>query len=126
MKPTPQISDAEWRVMRVLWEQAPLTATEVVDALAGVQEWHPRTIKTLLSRLVSKGALKYREQGRAYLYEPAVPEAECIRAESRSFLSRVFGGAFSPLLVQFIEETPLTPQEIEELRQLLDRKRRQK
>jgi len=121
---SPNISEAEWHVMRVLWARAPRTAAEVVDAVAEAQCWHPRTVKTLLSRLVRKGAVRYEAQGRGYLYAPAVSEAACVRAESESFVERVFGGALSPMLAQFIEHTPLRPEEIEELKRLLEQKER--
>ena len=122
MPKTPRISEAEWVVMRLLWEEAPRTANEVVEAVAGAQQWQARTVKTLLGRLVRKGALKYRAEGRTYYYTPAVSEKNCVRAESRSFIDRVFGGALTPMLAEFIETTPLSQAEIEELKRLLDKK----
>ena len=120
MRDIPKISDAEWRVMKVLWEAAPRTANEVIEALAGTVPWNPRTIRTLLSRLVGKGALGFRQEGRAYLYSPLAEEAACVHAESESFLARVFDGAVEPMLAHFIEGRKLTPGEIAELRRLLD------
>ena len=73
----PQISDAEWRVMKVLWARAPLTTNEVVDALDGETDWKPKTIHTLLSRLTQKGALTFEKQGREYSFRPAVTAEEC-------------------------------------------------
>ena len=100
-----------------------LTAGEVVDAVARVQNWHPRTIKTLLNRLVQKKAVEVRVEGRRYLYRPRVPRDAALRRESRSFLSRVFGGAVAPAVVHLLEQSDLnlTPQEIEQLRQMLER-----
>lgn len=118
----PRISEAEWIVMRVLWERSPKTANQVVDDLASLQGWHPRTVKTLLGRLVRKGALGYTTEGRVFHYLPRVAEEDCVRAESRSFIDRVFGGALSPMLAQFIEETPMSPEEIGELKRLLAKK----
>jgi BlaI family penicillinase repressor len=123
MPKIPQISEAEWEVMRVLWADAPQTANEVCDALAGSTTWNPRTIKTLLNRLVNKGALKYTQHGRMYLYRPAVSESACIRAASRTFLKRVFGGALTPMLAHFLEEETLSAEEIAELRSMLDERR---
>ena len=100
---------------------AGLTAGEVVDAVALTQAWAPRTIKTLLNRLVQKNAVEVRVDGRRYLYRAAVPRDAVVRRESRSFLSRVFGGAVAPAVVHLLEHSDLTPQEIEQLRQLLDR-----
>jgi BlaI family penicillinase repressor len=123
MSKVPQISEAEWEVMRVLWADAPQTANEVCAALADSTTWSPRTIKTLLNRLVNKGALRFTQQGRVYHYRPAVSESACVRAASRTFLKRVFGGALTPMLAHFLEEEQLTAEEIAELRSMLDERR---
>src|SRR5690349_16856841 len=102
MPKIPSISDAEWEVMNVLWgAAAPLMASDVVDRLAAPGGWSPRTVKTLLNRLVKKRALAFEVHGKRYLYRPAVRREQCVRAESRSFLARVFGGAVGPMLAQF-------------------------
>lgn len=116
----PQISGAEWEVMKVLWDAAPLTGAEVAERLQA----HPKTIKTLLGRLVKKGALRYSEEGNRYLYRPAFPRERYVAEESRSFLQRVFGGEATPALVHFVESVELTDEEIRELRELLDRRSR--
>lgn len=122
----PRISEAEWVVMKVLWERAPLTTNEVVEALAGRAPWKPKTVMTLLTRLVKKGALEFEKKGRIYEYRPAVGEAECVRAESKSFLERVYGGALTPMLANFLEETPLSKGELEELRKILEGRERER
>lgn len=124
MRSTPKISNSEWHVMRVFWENAPLTANQVVEAMSDETTWKSRTVKTLINRLVKKGALEYVVDGRTYLYSPTVREDECVRSESRSFLKRTFAGALMPMLVHFIEQEPLTENEIDELKQLLDDKRK--
>ena len=124
MKPLPRISDAEWEVMKVLWDKAPATANEVVEQLQGTTSWSPKTIKTLLNRLVGKKALGFEEDGRMYRYYPLVTEEECARAESRSFLNRVYGGALTPLVANFLQDQDVSKEEIEELRRLLNQKRR--
>jgi len=126
MPKLPSISDAEWEVMHVLWERETATAQEVHEALDGGRRWSPRTVKTLLSRLVKKGALRYDVEGKRYLYRPRVSREQCVRAESRSFVERVLGGSASPLLVAFLRESKLSAQEIEELRALLDEKARRR
>jgi BlaI family penicillinase repressor len=119
----PAISDAEWEVMNVLWTgDSPMTANEVVDLLAKANAWSPRTVKTMLNRLIKKGALKFEVQGKRYLYRPAVRQEQCVRAASRSFLSRVFAGSAGPMLVHLVTHTELSPAEIESLQQLLIRK----
>jgi BlaI family penicillinase repressor len=120
----PRISDAEWQVMKVLWAQSPLTANEVVEALEASTDWNPRTIKTLLNRLVKKKALGYREEGRRYLYFPRATEAACVREESRSFLQRVYGGSLKPMLAQYLENEPLSAEDLAELRRILDERGR--
>jgi BlaI family transcriptional regulator, penicillinase repressor len=120
----PQISDAEWDVMKVVWDHGPLTAGEVVRHLAGEHRWSPRTVKTLLNRLVRKGALGFRAEGNRYHYHPKITRDAVVRTESRSFLSRVFGGAAGPMLAHFVNEAPLTPDEIRQLRELLERRER--
>ena len=100
---------------------AGLTAGEVVDAVAAGQAWAPRTIKTLLNRLVQKNAVEVTVDGRRYLYRARVARDAVVRRESRSFLSRVFGGAVAPAVVHLLEGSDLTPQEIEHLRRILER-----
>ena len=123
MKIVPRISETEWEVMKVLWAKAPLTAGEIIDALA-IRDatWHPKTVKTLLNRLVKKKALGFRKEGRAYLYRPLVKEVDCVRAVSDSFLERVFGGSLKPMLAHFVEERKLSAAEIRELKRLLEGK----
>ncbi|HEY7089036.1 MAG TPA: BlaI/MecI/CopY family transcriptional regulator [Tepidisphaeraceae bacterium] len=118
----PRISDAEWQVMAVLWDRSPLTAAQVVEALSPRSGWSPKTIKTMLNRLVTKRALKFEEEGKRYLYRPAVTRQACVRGESRSFLRRIFGGKVAPMLAHFVEDAKLTPEQVNELRKLLDKK----
>ena len=92
MPAIPQISEAEWVVMEVVWRKNPVTALEVVQQLAEHKHWQDQTIRTMLRRLIRKKALKYRAEGKVFYYEPAVSRDQCVRGESRSFLKRVFGG----------------------------------
>lgn len=120
----PSISDAEWDVMQVLWETSPLTANEVVERVLAKKNWNPRTVKTLLNRLLGKGALGFESEGKRYRYFPKITRQECVRSESRSFLDRVFGGALGPMLAHFVNETPLTAEEIRELRKIIERRKK--
>ena len=135
MPKLPQISDAEWEVMKVVWDHGPLTAGDVVRHLSALRDagagsgggepaWAPRTIKTLLSRLVKKRAVEVKASpdGKKFLYRPRVSREECVRQESRTFLSRVFGGAAAAMLLHFVDETPLTAEELAQLKKLLARK----
>lgn len=114
----PQISDAESDVMKVLWETSPLTGSEVAERMNA----HPKTVKTLLGRLVKKGALKYREENNRFLYRPAFAREEYVAEESKSFLRRVFSGDAAPALIHFVENVELSEDDIRELRDLLDRR----
>lgn len=118
MTRTPPITDAEWDVMNVLWEQSPRTAMEVAEVL----QRHPKTVKTLLGRLARKGVLRYREEGNRYLYSAAIPRQRYVRDESASFIDRVFGGETTPALLHFVRSSRLSQEEIDELRRILDEK----
>jgi len=122
MKKLPQISDMEWQVMKVLWANAPLSANEVIEKFDGVMSWKPKTVKTLLGRLVKKKALGFNKDGRAYIYYPLVAEDECIKAESQSFLEKVFSGSLNVMFANFLEEQELSREEIAELKRILEQK----
>jgi BlaI family penicillinase repressor len=118
----PEISDAEWDVMKVVWDHpGPLTAGEVVAGVSSSRSWRPRTVKTLLNRLVKKGAVDMQADGSRFLYRARVTQAACVRHESRSFLARVFDGAVTPAVVHFLSTHKLSPDEIRELKSILDR-----
>jgi len=112
------ISSAEWKIMRVLWEKSPLAAYDIIQTLQG-EDWHPNTIKTLLNRLVKKKALTVEKYKNLFLYSPALKEADCVRAESQSFLERFFGGDVRPLLIHFAENKQLTADDLKELQKIL-------
>lgn len=117
----PPISDAEWVVMTEFWRVGEATAKEIVGALDGQQHWKPKTVQSLINRLVQKGALGFRQQGREYCYRPLVEESVCVHEASRTFVDRVFGGRLAPLLACFLEREDCTPAELEELRRLLEK-----
>lgn len=118
----PRISDAEWEVMKVLWSTSPLTANQIIEGLNSSTDWSPKTIRTLISRLVEKKAVGLDQTGKLYAYYPLVSRAECSKLETRSFLKRLYGGAMKPFLVNFLREESLSPEDIRELKQLLDEK----
>ncbi len=107
--------------METLWERSPLTAAEVVAALQQSTGWAPNTVRTLLARLVEKGALRARDNASGVReFVPAVKRDAVVREESRSFLQKVFRGAEKPLLAHFAANARLTPDEVRELKKLLD------
>lgn len=121
-KGLPRISDAEWTVLKAVWQLKTPTAREVVEKLKNESDWKPKTIHTLLSRLVQKGALATEKPGREYVFKPLVAERECRLAASRSFLEKVFDGEIAPFLACFMERKKLTRKEIDELKSILEEK----
>lgn len=119
-----QISDAEWMVMKVLWDAPGASASEVADALAPSRDWHPKTIRTMLNRLTGKGILETEIRDRLTRYTPVVTRQECVQAASATFLNKVFDGALTPMVAHFINNTPLTEEDKAELEKIL-RKYRQ-
>lgn len=115
-----EISDAESRVMGVLWRRSPQTSEEIVAALQQPTGWHEKTIRTLLNRLLGKGAVAAEKDGRRYLYSPLLQREIWQQQESRSLLDRVFGGRVAPLLAHFSQHEKLSAKEITELRKLID------
>jgi len=114
-----RIGEAEYAVMEVLWQDAPLTATEVADRVPAERGWSIRTVKTMLARLLAKGVLAHEEQGRRYLYRPAVARADYVAQESGRLIDRMFGGRITPLVAQLAERDRLTDADIAEIEALL-------
>ena len=121
MSKSPNISEAEWQVMETLWQRSPLTAAAVSTALKK-NRWAANTVRTLLTRLVKKGALTYEQDGNRYLYCAAVRREDCVQGEVESFTTRLFGGAAQPLLVHFVQNKKLSAADITELKKILDEK----
>jgi BlaI family penicillinase repressor len=118
-----KISEAEWRVMRVIWDHGTLGAAEVIEAVVPDTQWSHRTVRTLLNRLVAKGALTAELDGERNLYRARVPLSKCVRRESRTFLERVFGGDASALLAHFLQHEDIAPDELKQLKALLNAKK---
>ena len=112
--------------MKTLWELGPLDARSVFAALPARSEWAYQTVKTLLSRMVVKGAVAYDQVGNSYLYRAEVAREELTRQEVQNVFERVVGAAVSPVLAHFIDEATLSDEEIQKLKQLLDEKRKKR
>ncbi|QSQ19466.1 BlaI/MecI/CopY family transcriptional regulator [Pyxidicoccus parkwayensis] len=115
-----KISEAESIVMEVLWRQHPLAAEEVVAALAEAQQWQEATIKTLLNRLLNKGAIAAEKEGRRYLYTPVLRREDWVLEESQGLLERLFDGRVAPLVAHFSQHRKLSRKDVAELRKLLE------
>lgn len=115
-----RVSDAELKVMEVLWASSrPLTAAEVAERIPAGQAWSFATVKTLLSRLSAKGAIDFAEEGRRYLYAAAIPRDSYVGRESRRFVDQMFGGRLSPLVARLAEQDALDEDDIAAIRKIL-------
>ncbi len=123
MTKLPQISEAEFEVMKIVWKHSPISTNEITEMLTKTTSWRPKTIQTLIKRLVTKGALTYEKQSRVFIYTPLVKENEYIGQESKSFLNRFYDGDITAMLSAYIENGRLTEDEINNLRTLLSNKR---
>lgn len=117
----PQISEAEFEVMKIVWRHAPISTNEITDRLTKTTTWSPKTIQTLIKRLVTKGVLTYEKQSRVFVYTPLVGEEEYIGQESSSFLNRFYHGDITAMLSTYIKNDRLTESEIDALRSLLSK-----
>jgi BlaI family penicillinase repressor len=123
MKELPKISEAELEIMKVLWEKSPQTANEVIEKLEPTMDWNPKTIRTLINRLVQKKAVSYhQDKGSMYAYYPLVSQDSYLQIETKSLLNRFYGAAFKPLLVNFLKEEKLSSEDIDELKRILNEK----
>jgi predicted transcriptional regulator len=117
---TKAISDAELDIMEVLWASVqPLTAVEIGELVETQRGWSLATVKTMLSRLTAKGVITYREDGRRFLYSPAIERAAYVGRESRRLVDRLFGGRLSPLMAKLAEEDALDDEDIAAIEKLL-------
>ncbi len=121
--PTERISDAELAVMEVLWDEAPLTATDVASRIVAQRDWSLATVKTLLSRLVAKQAIAHNLDGRRFLYSPLVEREAYVAGESRRLVDRFFGGKLMPLFAHLAGQETLSDEDIAEIQRLLREKK---
>ena len=120
MNRLPQISEAEFEVMKIVWQYAPVSTNEITDRLMKTTSWGAKTIQTLIKRLTNKGALTYEKEGRVYVYTPLVKENEYISQQSNSFLRRFYDGDITAMLSAYIKNDRLSAEEIGTLRSILD------
>lgn len=121
MAALPQISEAEFEVMKVVWKYAPISTNEITERLVKTTDWSPKTIQTLIKRLVTKGVLSYEKQSRVFVYTPLVKESDYIGQESNSFLNRFYDGNIASMLSSYIDNGRLSESEIDTLRALLSK-----
>lgn len=126
MKKSLRITEAEWEIMAVVWEKAPVAASTILDILEQKKQWTLATVRTLLRRLVNKGALEQQLEGKRYLYSPLVSMEACVKRASENLWDRVLGRAPAATLVHLVKRADLSAEDIEELRQVLREKEKQK
>jgi len=116
---TPRISDSELQLLQLLWEDSPLGASELAERLPPELGWSPTTVKTLLARLVAKGALAAEPEGRRFLYRPLIAREKVAGGQLGGLIDRLFGGRVSPLVAQLAEQRQIDPEDLAELERLV-------
>lgn len=119
MKALPQISEVEFQVMKIVWEHAPVSTNQVTEYLTRTTKWSPKTIQTMLKRLVQKKALTYDKEGRVFIYTPLFGHEDYVNQESRHFLQRFYNGNLVSMMTAFLDMEELSQQEVDELKELL-------
>ena len=115
-----RVSEAELEIMEILWaSERPLTATEVAERIPGERGWSLATVKTMLSRLSAKAAIRFAEEGRRYLYTPAIARDSYVGHASQRFVDQLFGGRLSPLVARFAEADALDEDDIAAIEKIL-------
>ena len=114
------ISEAESAVLEVLWDKGTASAEEVTAVLAQPRGWQDSTVKTLLGRLLKKGAVQAVRDGRRFIYSPTLAREEWLSRESESLLNRLYGGRVAPLVAHFSRHRKLSKRDIRELKRLIE------
>ncbi len=121
IKPLPQITDSEWIVMKVLWEESPLLSRDIIKRVGEKSTWNNKTIETLLRRLVDKGAVGFSLiNSKVREYFPLVSHEECEKVESETFLRKVYDGSVSMLMAGLLKHQKVSQEELEKLKKLID------
>ncbi|CCQ11377.1 transcriptional regulator, BlaI family protein [Pseudoalteromonas luteoviolacea B = ATCC 29581] len=115
-----ELSKAEFAVMDALWQGHPAKAADIIHRLSDQTEWHEKTIKTLLGRLVKKHAVAFEKEGREYVYHPLIAKDEYTLKASRNFLAHFFNGQLSPLISGFAKQKELNQEDINELKKIIE------
>lgn len=114
-----EISNAELVILKALWQRAPMYSAEVVAAVQQHEKWHEKTIKTLLNRLVKKGAVSFEQEGRVYRYHPELSQAEFQAQASQSFVQQVFSGQVSAVVAGFANQQALSQSDVNSLKAII-------
>ncbi len=124
MSDLPQISDAEFDVMNIIWKYAPINTIDIVERLSENKEWSPKTIQTMLIRLEKKGVIAHKKDSRMFVYYPLIKKEAYLEAAGKKFANRFFDGAVDQMVVSLLNQHELTTKEINDLQAILDAKRK--
>ncbi len=124
MNNLPQISDAEFEVMNVIWKYAPISTNDIVERLSKNKVWKPKTIQTMLFRLEKKGVITHEKDSRVFVYSPLISKETYLEAEGNTFVNRFFDGALSQMVVSYLDQNELSVEDINQLQAILDKKRK--
>ncbi len=116
-----QITSAESLIMDALWDEGPMGSEDLVAHVLARQPWGAATVKTLINRLLKKGAVESRRANARLTYHPLIARSDYVEAESQGLLDRLFGGQLTPMVTHFAERQKLNNEDIAKLRALIDR-----
>lgn len=116
-----KLSESEWKVMNLLWQDAPQTMMQITNYFKEKTGWTKHTVMTFLRRMEEKGAIHYEEGGRAKLYYPDIKQEEAAVQEAEEFLDKVFGGRMGLMLNTMVEKKALSRKDISEMYEILRR-----
>jgi penicillinase repressor len=122
MKNLPQISDAEFEIMKVIWSGYPISTNDITNVVMKTNDWNERTVHTLISRLAKKGAITHKKDGRTYIYSPVIKKSDYINSESKSFLNKFYNGTVNKMILNFVENNMLSDKEVDELKNILNKR----
>ena len=125
MNTLPQISDAEFEVMNIIWKYAPINTNDIIEKLSKEKEWNPKTIQKIIFRIEKKVVTTHEKESRVFVYSPLIPKEEYLKVESKNFVNRFFDGALSQLVVNYLHQSELTDKDIDNLQTILDNKRKE-
>jgi len=115
------ITEAEWKIMHVLWEMSPLSLKEMIEELKKEKAWSNTTVRTLIVRLMEKGFIDADKTTSTFKYYPLVKKEECQIKEAKNLINTVFEGSMGMLVTTFAKKGKLTEEEQEELLRLIDK-----
>ena len=118
----PQISEAEYEIMKILWEEYPLSTNEICERAQKNHSWNQKTIHTLLSRLNNKQVISYEKRGRMYYYSPVISQNKYLEQENHHFLDRFYNGKAAPMLSALLSNEKISDSDLKEMYDMIQSK----